>query len=54
MHHKISLVGLMKLDLTIWSSPSASGCLAEHRHAFVDDEAVTRATDLTQLQMLRQ
>jgi hypothetical protein len=54
MHHKISVVDLMKLDLTIWSSPPANGRLAEHWHAFVDDAAVTRATDQTQLQMLRQ
>ena len=51
MHHKISVVDLVKLDMT---THPASGHLAEQWHAFVDDEAVTHVTDLTQLQMLRQ
>ena len=41
-------------EAAIWSRPSASGCLAERWHALVDGEAVTRATDQTQLQMPRQ
>ena len=32
----------------------ASGHLAEHWHAWVDDEAEAHATDQTQLQMLKQ
>ena len=34
MQHKVSAVDSVKLELNIWSSPLASGRLAEHWHAF--------------------
>ncbi len=44
----------MKAGLDQLVSPLASGRLAKHWHAFVDNKAGTHATDQSQLQMLRQ